>query len=1103
MPARAPEAALDETPPYEFCLLLCRAFHRLNPHEMKTRFTLLLLSLLLANICHSQFNWEHTGGPNGGSLSRIYSNSEYAFYADKYYFYRTADGMTWEQLPEAGIGPLATNGSNLAAKSLSNHFPAPGSVKFIISHDNGTTWTEANMPPGSEYFSEIVWCSHGIYIPKGQEGFIYRSTDEGQTWDTIFPPFQYGYYLWKFDDRLYSVSSSNLWRTDANGENWASIPVPLDTNEYIKTIFASDQNLLVSTQKKIWHSHDDGQTWSNQGKPWDENFESFQLVGDTLYVAGSGNLARSADFGITWEGLILDNNYHFYLEYLATAGGHLLGSTYSKGVLRWDDASGSLVDANDGLASAAIISLKAGGSKLWASAGTGLYEYDPIQETWSTDSPLPIPELYYAYLSANDEGYICTAEWFSDHFFLSTDFGQSWDTIYPESDFWGKLYIDRLYLFQNVIIILDDFFYYVWRSEDLGASWQLVADYNSDFWDIVNFNGKLLANSLDKIFVSSDFGKTWEELTEFPYGYIYRLLAMDERLFASVGISINGQYHRRLYTSTDGINWTYAHDGLPEIEFYVDPTLDYLTPVFYNHQGTPILSAPSFGYFTSLDSCKTWLPVGPSLGSTVTFFDGKVYSGGYGGGVFQSEIPDSTYGELAQGIVYFDLNNNGVYDAGEYPFPNVRVSVVQPGGWYPFYFTTTAQDGTWSLGITPNMQDTLRPLIQSAYLESINPPWYVANAGGSGKDFGIYLTPDITDLSVAGQYVFRPRPGYDLRLYAHYENVGTTEPHAKVALRLDPNLTYISAYPTPTAVIGDSLIWDTGQLSLFSGGNISVKTNVPPTTPLGTPVTCTWRVSSPTADYTPDDNVFVLTDTVVGSYDPNEKRVQPAAGLTEAEIAEGKELLYTIQFQNTGNYPAERVRITDMIDTALYLPSLRFVAASHPVSSFELRPGRLLEIVFDNIQLPDSTSNEPDSHGFVTFAIQRNKAFNADIPVRNMAAIYFDFNEPIFTNEVSFTINDTPLAVTEDSREAPASLLIFPNPAGEAFTVSSRGHLSGPGRLILRNVAGRIVAEQFVTDLATPQVVSSVSLPAGIYFVQLSGDGGQMAGKVAVMAEKQ
>jgi len=189
-----------------------------------------------------------------------------------------------------------------------------------------------------------------------------------------------------------------------------------------------------------------------------------------------------------------------------------------------------------------------------------------------------------------------------------------------------------------------------------------------------------------------------------------------------------------------------------------------------------------------------------------------------------------------------------------------------------------------------------------------------------------------------------------------------------------------------------------------------------PTVPLGYPMVTRGTVTPALTDHLPANNTFLAIDTVVGSFDPNEKHVIPAKGLTHTEILAGRSLNYTILFQNTGTYEADRVRITDHLDTALNWSTLRLIASSHTVTSFQLLPGGLLEILFDNIALPDSNANEAESHGFATFSIQRNKAYSPIYQVKNKAAIYFDFNDPIITNTVSTELATTTVSTHEPKK---------------------------------------------------------------------------------------
>jgi uncharacterized repeat protein (TIGR01451 family) len=468
----------------------------------------------------------------------------------------------------------------------------------------------------------------------------------------------------------------------------------------------------------------------------------------------------------------------------------------------------------------------------------------------------------------------------------------------------------------------------------------------------------------------------------------------------------------------------------------------------------------------------------------------------------QSDAP-SIYGEIIRGNVYLDTNNNGIADPGEEPLANTKIVLDSHFGWSPYYFTTTDVDGNYSLGILTDPMDTLRPVILSNYVENISPPYYVADSGGDNRDFGIYLTPDITDASIYGRYSGRPRPGFDFGMYLKYWNVGTTDVNATVSLRLDPKLDFIEATPAPTQVLGDSLVWDIGQLPLFGQGGIWLKTNLPATATLGDWVKSTCYITSSQTDINLTDNVWSMCDTIVGSFDPNDKQVEPAEGLTAAEIAAGKELLYTIRFQNTGTYFAEKVRITDQLDTALNWSTFRLVAASHDITSLELRPGGLLEVVFDNIFLADSTSNEPASHGFVTYAIQRNKNFNPGRVVRNSAAIYFDFNEPIFTNELQTGVApDPPVAVFDSPKFDEESLLVYPNPSNGAFTVQTNGKINGKGNLIILDAKGQLVKVQQVSEMGLPVSVSAGNLPTGVYFIQLTNGDKSIVGKVVLVGGK-
>ncbi|MFN8393988.1 MAG: hypothetical protein U0176_04870 [Bacteroidia bacterium] len=99
--------------------------------------------------------------------------------------------------------------------------------------------------------------------------------------------------------------------------------------------------------------------------------------------------------------------------------------------------------------------------------------------------------------------------------------------------------------------------------------------------------------------------------------------------------------------------------------------------------------------------------------------------------------------------------------------------------------------------------------------------------------------------------------------------------------------------------------------------------------------------------------------------------------------------------------PSLEVVVLDTLSPFLDLQTLAVKSSSHAMYT-EILPGNVLKFTFRDIHLPDSTTNEPASHGYLTYEIKAAQGLNPEFEVRNGSAIYFDFNPPILTN---FTLN--------------------------------------------------------------------------------------------------
>ncbi|MFZ4477337.1 MAG: hypothetical protein ACOYPR_19230, partial [Saprospiraceae bacterium] len=793
------------------------------------KIKLCTLCLLLVSIyakTFAQINWQPTNGPEGGTPWTIYDDGQYAFAADEYQLFRTSDGLNWEQLPHGNIWPLATSPTKLAAgKGYGYNFAPSSDYKFVVSYDHGSTWIEGTMPPTTYgTFSSIAVCSHGVYVPDGYSGNIFRTQDDGLTWDTIPAPSLYCYNLWAFEDRLYADWS---WRLSSNGSDWESVLPVLGSDEYPNSIFASDSLLFFATDKNLWCSSNAGGTWFKNPIPYNNSSDKFCKIGNRVYKgAGLTGIMYTDDFGHSWQELPIPQDFDSFD--FATAGGQLLCGTYNKGVLRYDVPNQKLVASNKGLNSAAVYYLEAGNGQLWAACGNGLFAYDLSQETWVDKAILPLPRNNYSDIAVSPDGKIMTSESHNIRFYLSVNGGASWDTIAPaDTLYWTYIILDKTYWIGENILVKSR-----WSSDafssDLGQTWE-YGDFPNN---IVFFAGRYLGFKWSEGIVSSnDFGHSWN-LEASPNGLdVIRLYATDDKLFA---LTYDVKGRTKMYSTSDLINWTYSNDGLPQMNV-LGPTYEPYEGGIWHKGDRYYLHESSHGIFTSLDSGKTWLPVDPNTSGVIESADTTFFWGRFGGGVLKTDLPQN-YGALSTGHVYKDDNDNSVWDPNEVALPNVSVSVKEPGDWYPYWFVYTETDGRYSIGSSPGSIDTLRVNVPSTYVENINPPQHIVTNAGNNRNFGVHFKEDFTDVSIEGYFAGRPRPGFPLDAFIGYANVGTVPASGKIGIKLDPKYNFVSADPLPTAMVGtDSLIWDFDTISLFSQEQIRISGVVDVSAVLGSP----------------------------------------------------------------------------------------------------------------------------------------------------------------------------------------------------------------------------------------------------------------------------
>jgi len=149
------------------------------------------------------------------------------------------------------------------------------------------------------------------------------------------------------------------------------------------------------------------------------------------------------------------------------------------------------------------------------------------------------------------------------------------------------------------------------------------------------------------------------------------------------------------------------------------------------------------------------------------------------------------------------------------------------------------------------------------------------------------------------------------------------------------------------------------------------------------------------------------TSLVTCAYDPNDKTlITPHNQYVSYVHEDTEELTYRIRFQNTGNAPAQHVRIKDNINLERFdLSSFTPLSSSHDYYTLIASTGEI-EFFFNNIYLPDSSADFEGSQGEVYFRIRLREALQAGDTFENFAEIYFDNNPPIITNIQANTLFD-------------------------------------------------------------------------------------------------
>lgn len=443
---------------------------------------------------------------------------------------------------------------------------------------------------------------------------------------------------------------------------------------------------------------------------------------------------------------------------------------------------------------------------------------------------------------------------------------------------------------------------------------------------------------------------------------------------------------------------------------------------------------------------------------------------------------------VVSGHVFGDVNDDSVFNSSELPLFGVRVTLLPDS-----ISTLSNADGSYTFRLPEKSSrygDSIKVLCETTpKFKKINPNHrkYLLLNSLDSVNFGVVKYNDVDSVEVWG-YSLRYRCGkYATQSVLLYNRSQTTFEDDTLMVKLDSKTLAVHASPVWTKINADSTEIKFAVSSFRPGDKLTFNVGIGLKNGfvLGDTITqhFVWLHDSINVQ---DSSSNIVTC----SFDPNAKEVSPLGYTDSSFVKVGSEFTYTIYFQNTGNDTAYDVRIRDTLSNFLDVNTMRVIASSHRMFT-EIKEGQIVDFIFPNIDLLDSFSNEPESHGYVVYKIKAVEGIENRSEISNKAFIYFDENEPIETNQTLSTIwyntrkdtsSDSTNLVLNVARSNP--FVIFPNPTHQYLNIHSQN--LEPFSWYIRNQNGQeVLSGQGVLN----EQIDVRSLSSSVYLIELRQEG--------------
>ncbi len=458
------------------------------------------------------------------------------------------------------------------------------------------------------------------------------------------------------------------------------------------------------------------------------------------------------------------------------------------------------------------------------------------------------------------------------------------------------------------------------------------------------------------------------------------------------------------------------------------------------------------------------------------------FSTGFSATIYGNSILVGNSCDTLSGYMYIDNNSDCQFNTGDDTLRYQQVHIYENGNYIRYAWSH--YNGYYNFGLINGVTyEVAPPPFVAANLNAVltcpaSGNYTVSSLPSTGNDFGFECNPGVdffawTSLNCVRMAV----PATSNAIFRN--NLCEKAPSVAKIVK-DPRLDFQLLNPQPTLISGDTFIWVLPPLNQGSGWffvYMTISVNTPMS--VGDSVYYYQSIESLSNELSPLDNVISRWLRVTNAWDPNDKQVFP-----DGNISPTQELTYMIRFQNTGNDTAFNISVVDTLSQLLDVSTLEIMGASHPMS-IDVVTSHVLKFNFYNIMLPDSGTNEPESHGYILYKVKPLPGLPNGTAIENTAHIFFDWNPAIVTNTTVSVIDSALATAVNPASSASSTFNLYPNPAQEEVKIFIPAFAEGEYQYEISDVMGKSVQKAKI--ISGRQTVSLQTLANGVYHFRLSG----------------